>query len=78
MKFETEDSMISGDKRPTNNPSRGMIRKSFQNWLSASKRAKELRRLGYDVSVPVPHLGRPQLILITAKVAKRRAISPRT
>jgi hypothetical protein len=78
MKIDTEDSMISGDRRPKNNPARGMIRKSFQNWLSASKRAKELRRLGYGVSVPVPHLGRPQLILITAKAVKGRPLSART
>jgi hypothetical protein len=43
------------------------VRKSFQNWLAASQRAKTLRRRGFYVSVPAPRLGHPQFILITSK-----------
>ena len=35
-------------------------RDSFENWLVALGRAKKLRLLGYDVTLPSPHLGRPQ------------------
>jgi hypothetical protein len=43
------------------------VRKSFQNWLAASQRAKTLRLRGFYVSVPAPRLGHPQFILITSK-----------
>ena len=43
------------------------VRKSFQNWLAASRRAKTLRLHGFYVSVPAPRLGHPQFILITSK-----------
>ena len=43
------------------------VRKSFQNWLAASQRAKTLRLRGFYVSVPAPRLGHPQLILIASK-----------
>jgi hypothetical protein len=43
------------------------LRKSFQNWLAASERAKTLRRRGFYVWVPAPRLGHPQFILITSR-----------
>jgi hypothetical protein len=43
------------------------VRKSLQNWLAASQRAKTLRLRGFYVSVPAPRLGHPQFILITSK-----------
>jgi hypothetical protein len=43
------------------------VRKSFQNWLAASQRAKTLRLRGFYVSVPAPRLGNPQFILIISK-----------
>jgi uncharacterized Fe-S cluster-containing radical SAM superfamily enzyme len=43
------------------------VRKSFENWLAASQRAKTLRLRGFYVSVPAPRLGHPQFILITSK-----------
>jgi hypothetical protein len=66
---------MSIDKNPnsaraTKNPKhdRNMaVRKSFQNWLAASQRAKTLRLRGFYVSVPAPRLGHPQFILITSK-----------
>jgi ADP-heptose:LPS heptosyltransferase len=39
-------------------------RESFENWLAALARAKKLRRRGYDVKLPPPHLGRPPFLLI--------------
>ena len=39
-------------------------RESFENWLTALARAKKLKRRGYDVELPPPHLGRPQFLLI--------------
>jgi hypothetical protein len=66
---------MSIDKNPnsdraTKNPKhdRNMaVRKSFQNWLAASQRAKTLRLRGFYVSVPAPRLGNPQFILIISK-----------
>jgi hypothetical protein len=43
------------------------VRKSFQNWLAASQRAKTLRLRGFYVSVPAPRLGHPQFTLIISK-----------
>jgi hypothetical protein len=40
-------------------------RASLKNWLAALSRAKNLRERGYRVSVPAPHVGRPQLLLIS-------------
>ena len=39
-------------------------RESFESWLAALARAKKLKRRGYDVKLPPPRLGRPQLLLI--------------
>jgi hypothetical protein len=39
-------------------------RESFENWLAALGRAKKLMLRGYEVKIPPPHLGRPQLLLI--------------
>jgi hypothetical protein len=47
------------------------VRKSFQNWLAASRGAKTLRLRGFYVSVPAPRLGHPQFILITSKSDNR-------
>jgi hypothetical protein len=44
-------------------------RASLKNWLAASLRAKKLRQRGYRVSVPAPHVGRPQLLVISSKIA---------
>jgi hypothetical protein len=41
-------------------------RESFENWLAASERAKKLKLRGYDVTLPPPHVGRPQFLLIKA------------
>jgi hypothetical protein len=40
-------------------------RASLKNWLAASSRAKKLRERGYRVSVPAPHVGRTQLLVIS-------------
>lgn len=42
-----------------------LARTSFQNWLLAARRAKKLRREGFNILVPHPKVGRPQLILIS-------------
>ena len=39
-------------------------RDSFKNWLIALARAKKLRLRGYEVKIPPPHVGCPQLLLI--------------
>ena len=39
-------------------------RESFESWLTALALAKKLRLRGYEVKLPPPHLGRPQLLLI--------------
>jgi hypothetical protein len=44
-----------------------LARASFENWILASERAKKLRQGGYDVSVPPPRIGRPQLLLISRR-----------
>ncbi len=67
------DLLIQTARKPRNTFTRN-IRQSFQNWISASERAKKLRRLGYKVSVPAPVLGRPQLIVITSAPRKVRPI----
>jgi uncharacterized lipoprotein YajG len=40
-------------------------RTSLKNWLAAVSRAKKLTDRGYRVSVPSPHVGRPQLLVIS-------------
>jgi hypothetical protein len=40
-------------------------RASLKNWLAALSRAKKLRERGYRVSVPAPHVGRTQLLVIS-------------
>jgi hypothetical protein len=40
-------------------------RASLKNWLAALSRAKNLRKRGYRVSVPAPHVGRTQLLVIS-------------
>jgi hypothetical protein len=44
-----------------------LARTSFRSWMLASKRARNLRQRGYDVSVPPPRIGRPQLLLISRR-----------
>ena len=39
-------------------------RESFESWIAALARAKKLRRRGYEVKLPPPHLGRPQFLVI--------------
>jgi hypothetical protein len=46
-------------------------RESFKSWLAALARAKKLRLRGYEVKLPPPHLGCPQLLLIITP--KRKA-----
>jgi hypothetical protein len=52
-----------------------LARTSFENWILASERAKKLRQRGYDVSVPPPHIGRPQLLLISQRSRVSNPIS---
>ena len=68
------DLLLRTAGKPRNTFSR-KIRQSFQNWISASERAKKLRRLGYKVSVPPPLLGRPQLIVISPAARKVRPMA---
>lgn len=46
-------------------------RQSIKDWLAAWEKAQKLRRHGYDVSIPPPQRGRPQLLLIGRKARVR-------
>jgi hypothetical protein len=54
-------------KKNLNQLRENLARTSFQSWMLASQRARNLRRRGYDVSVPPPRIGRPQLLLISRR-----------
>jgi hypothetical protein len=61
----TEDKHILVKRKNLEQTIENPIRLSFENWIAASERAKALRQLGYKVTVPAPHVRRPQFILIS-------------
>ena len=61
---EIKDPLILIKQKNLNQVIADPRRESFENWIAASERAKKLRRRGYDVMLPPPHLGRPQFLLI--------------
>ena len=60
-----KDNHILTKRKNLNQIVENPARVSLKNWLVASSRAKKLRELGYRVSVPAPHVGRPQLLVIS-------------
>ncbi|MPZ75297.1 MAG: hypothetical protein GEU77_02110 [Deltaproteobacteria bacterium] len=46
--------------------------KSIRDWLATWEKAQKLRRQGYEVAVPPPRRGHPQLLLIGQKAEVRK------
>jgi hypothetical protein len=64
---QSKDTHILIKRKNLNQLHENLARTSFENWISASKRARKLRLDGYDVSIPPPRVGRPQLLLISRR-----------
>jgi hypothetical protein len=62
-----KDKQILVKRKNLNQTVENPARASFENWLLASERAKKLRLRGYSVTLPPPHVGRPQLLLISRR-----------
>jgi hypothetical protein len=60
----SKDALILIKQKNLNQVITDLRRESFKNWLAASGRAKKLRLRGYVVTLPQPHLSRPQFLLI--------------